>query len=187
MISLHCHFSKESSGKPDPSPLSSFYSSLFFAFFLAPFLSSCHSGVWLKLVSILGWGESLVVELLWGPRLNPSTAEKDWVTLRSPLESLLCPRTSSNTVCWFASNLVIARNDRWGIRSQEDQSPEPLGYSVASLSPEPHPSLCPGSPPSLICLLWNKRWDGSETLLTHRWTLHKSGGRNNSTMFCNKM
>lgn len=54
MISLHCHFSKESSVKPDPSPLSSFYSSLFFAFFLAPFLSSCHSGVWLKLVSILG-------------------------------------------------------------------------------------------------------------------------------------
>lgn len=28
MISLHCHFSKESSVKPDPSPLSSFHSSL---------------------------------------------------------------------------------------------------------------------------------------------------------------
>lgn len=168
MISFHCHFPTESSVKPDPSPLSSFYSSLFFPFFLAPFLSSCHSGLWLKLVSILGWGWSSVVELLWGTSLNPSTAEKkDWVTLTSPLEPLLCPKTFGNSVCWFASKLVIARNDRRAIRRHEDLSPEPLRYSVASLSPEPHPSLCPGSPPSLIYLLWNKRmgqqWNTSHT------------------------
>lgn len=98
----------ESSVKPDPSPLSRFYSFLSFLCILpAPFLSSCHSGLWLKLVGILGWGWSSVVELLWGPRLNPSTTEKkDWVTLTLELAALRCPGTSGNTVCLFASNSV---------------------------------------------------------------------------------